>query len=194
MNNLQKMDDDDFMDINTMSINNCVKRIDNQLFFYGDINETNVRTFKQELYLAQKELRDLKDEARTLIIRFSSSGGSLYDAFSAMEALRQCEIPTVGVVEGYCASACTLLFLCCNGRVMGKYSYFLIHQLSGEHWGTYKELEDSMKNNKKLMDTLSTFYQENTKIPKKQLQEILQHDLWLDAEECKKFGIISAIV
>ena len=40
---------------------------------------------------------------------------------------------------------------------------------------------------------LISFYKENTKIPKKELQELLKHDLWLNAEKALKYGLVDSI-
>ena len=51
-------------------------------------------------------------------------------------------------------------------------------------WGKYEDLKDDMKNNDLLMKTIKSIYVEHTKIPKRQLNKILKHDLWWDAETC----------
>jgi len=52
------------------------------------------------------------------------------------------------------------------------------------------ELEDEFENNKELMTKIMTIYKEHASIPKKQLGEILKHDLWWDIEKCKSYGLI----
>ena len=70
----------------------------------------------------------------------------------------------------------------------------LIHQLSSSLWGTYENLKDGQKNNDMLMQKIKQIYIENTKIPKRKLNEILKHDLWWDAKTCLEYGLIDEII
>ena len=45
-----------------------------------------------------------------------------------------------------------------------------------------------------LMETIRNIYVKHTKIPKKQLNDILKRDLWFDAETCLKYGLIDEII
>ena len=77
---------------------------------------------------------------------------------------------------------------------MHKHSFMLIHQLSSGMWGNYESLKDQMENNDLLMETIRNIYTENTKIPKRILNQILKKDLWFDAEACLKHGLVDEII
>ena len=70
----------------------------------------------------------------------------------------------------------------------------LIHQLSSGSWGKMDELEDEMENLKELMRRIKLIYKNKTKIDKKNLDEILKHDLWWDSKKCLKMGLVDKIV
>jgi ATP-dependent protease ClpP protease subunit len=70
----------------------------------------------------------------------------------------------------------------------------LIHQLSAGSWGKFEELKDDMENNHLIMNKIKGIYEQYTKIPKKQLDEILKHDLWWDAQTCLNYGLIDEII
>ena len=44
------------------------------------------------------------------------------------------------------------------------------------------------------MKKIKGIYEQYTKIPRKQLSEILQHDLWWDAKTCLDYGLIDEII
>ena len=79
-------------------------------------------------------------------------------------------------------------------RYIHKNSFMFIHQLSSGMWGNYEALKDSMENCDILMETIRNIYVKHTKIPKKQLNDILKRDLWFDAETCLKYGLIDEII
>ena len=44
------------------------------------------------------------------------------------------------------------------------------------------------------METIKNLYIERTKIPKKQLNEMLKRDLWWDAKTCLEYGLVDDII
>jgi ATP-dependent protease ClpP protease subunit len=55
-------------------------------------------------------------------------------------------------------------------------------------------MEDDMENSKMLMDKIKNIYKEHTKIPKKELDNILKHDIWWEAEKCLEYGLIDELI
>ena len=72
--------------------------------------------------------------------------------------------------------------------------WMLIHQISGGSWGTFENMKDNMKNFENLMKSLKDIFDKYCKIPKKELDDILQRDIWWDAETCLKYGLVDEIV
>ena len=70
----------------------------------------------------------------------------------------------------------------------------LIHQLSSFCWGKHSEFIDEIENQKKLMGMIKDIYKKYTKVPMSKLDEILKHDLWFNAEECIKYGLVDEII
>ena len=70
----------------------------------------------------------------------------------------------------------------------------LIHQLSSGCWGKMCEIEDEMENLTDFMDKIKKIYVDNTKIPRKELSELLKHDLWLNSEKCLKYSLADEIM
>ena len=44
------------------------------------------------------------------------------------------------------------------------------------------------------MEKIKKIYKENTRIPKKELDNILKHDLWWEAEKCLEYGLVDEIL
>jgi ATP-dependent protease ClpP protease subunit len=79
-------------------------------------------------------------------------------------------------------------------RQINRHAYMLIHQLSSGMWGKYRDMKDEIENLDNMMKTIRGIYMEYAKIPKKKLNEILEHDLWFDAETCLKYGLVDEII
>ena len=120
-------------------------------------------------------------------------GGSLMDTWYIMDLLKNLDHPVYTYIDGYAASAATLISVMGEKRFISPHSFMLIHQLSSGSSGTFSEMDDSMQNNIKFMETIRKIYLTRTLLKEKELNEILKKDLWLDAETCKKYGLIDEI-
>ena len=123
-------------------------------------------------------------------LHINSFGGSVFDAMTAIDTIIASKIPIYTIIEGATASAGTLMSVVGKKRFITPNAYMLIHQLSSSYWGKMNELEDEFKNLQSIMDRIKNIYKEHAKIPKKELSEILKHDLWWDSEKCIRFGLV----
>jgi len=180
------------------------KRIDetaNRIFFYTKIDEESALNLNKILiemsitHIHEKLTRQL-EQADPIYLHINSPGGLLYDALAIVETIKRVQKSGVKVhttIDGYAASAATLLSVVGNKRQMGKYSYMLIHQLSSDNVGKYDEIQDHMKNLDKLMNNIKEIYIKHCKFPEKELIDLLKHDLILDAGTCLKYELIDII-
>ena len=127
-------------------------------------------------------------------LHIQSNGGSLMNALYIVDLIDNLETPVNTYVDGYAASAASLISVMGKERYMTKNSMILIHQLSSGREGKYEELHDDNENLIMLMDKLKTIYMEHSHISEEILDNILKHDLWLDAERCKQYGLIDKII
>tara|TARA_R110001583_G_scaffold86958_4_gene226931 strand:- start:4039 stop:4668 length:630 start_codon:yes stop_codon:yes gene_type:complete len=173
------------------------KIIENNLYFYGDITESNALELNAALYELDKKLTVtgvFLDITPVINLHINSYGGSLFAGLATVDVIRTLNSEVHSYIEGAAASAATIISVSCNKRFIGKYSKMLIHQLSAGAYGKYTELEDDMENNKHLMSTIKEIYKEYTKVPMKKLDEILKHDLWFDSKTSLKLGLVDDIV
>lgn len=182
------------------SITSSIKVIENKIFFYDDVSDSSILDLNKALLEMDSKLQStrltLGDDAVDPIIHLhiKSDGGDIYSGIASVDFMSQLRSKVYTYVEGCVASAGTLMSIVGDKRYMGRKSYLLIHQLSGETYGKYSELQDHMYNSDKLMRFIKDHYKEYTKIPMKKLDEILKKDILLDAKECLQYGIIDEIL
>ena len=128
-----------------------------------------------------------------IFLHINSKGGSVFDAFNAIDVIQSCRMPIHTIVEGATASAGTLMSVVGEKRYMTKNAFMLIHQLSSVCWGKMSEIEDEFENLQELTEKIKEIYSENTKIPKKELSKLLQHDLWLNSSKSLKYGLVDEL-
>jgi ATP-dependent Clp protease, protease subunit len=176
---------------------NSVRVIENTIYFYGDVTESNALDLNSTLHAVDKKLKVSAQflEAKPVInLHINSYGGSLFAGLATVDTIRRLDADVHSFIDGAAASAATIISTSCTTRSIGKYSKMLIHQLSSGMYGKYTELEDDMENNKHLMDTIKSIYKEYTQVPMKKLNEILKHDLWFDSATCLELGLVDKII
>jgi ATP-dependent protease ClpP protease subunit len=44
------------------------------------------------------------------------------------------------------------------------------------------------------MKKIKDIYKEHTRIPKREMDKILQHDIWWEAEKCLEYGLVDELI
>lgn len=181
-----------------MSNQPMIERVENNLYFYLDIDRPSILNLNKNLEALNNELIFQaivqKREPAKIFLHINSYGGSMFAGFSAMDTILTSKVPVVTIVDGACASAATFLSIVGSQRLIKRNSYILMHQLSSAHWGTYENLKDDMENLDKFMTTVKQIYKQFTKLPVKKISEILKHDIWFSAVEAKEYGLVDEII
>lgn len=171
---------------------------DNRIYFYSEVTRgKNLALNKSITELSnyyQAVGISLNTPPAELYLHINSYGGSVFAGLSSVDYILNCKVPVTTIIDGCAASAATLMSVVGKRRLMHKHAYMLIHQLSSGMWGKYEDLKDDMENCDNFMKTIKDIYEEHTNIPKKELDKILKHDLWWDAETCLKYGLIDEII
>ena len=192
-------DEHDYDDENGAG-NNGVTVDGNHIYFQTNVSDKSVteliKVINQKNNEFKKLLKNKLIESVTptnLWLHITSFGGSLLACFRAVDAIKKSIMPIYTVVEGYAASAGTLMSVVGKKRFMTPSAYMLIHQLSGGACGTYWELKDEHINTEMMMNDIYNIYVEHTKMTKKELEEYLSHDLWFKVDKCIEIGLVDEI-
>ncbi len=175
-----------------------IQDVNNEIYFYGPVSQRSCFELKNklnELDLKSRTLRlQYKMKLPPIHLHIQSSGGSLYHTLYIIDLIDKLETPVYTYVDGFAASAATLISVVGKKRFMTKNSLMLIHQLSGGDAGKYYELQDQMTNMGVLMKIIGNVYVNHTKLNVNHLNYLLQKDLWLDADTCLGFGLVDEII
>lgn len=174
-----------------------VERENNHIYFHCEVDRESIFELTTLIREAEEESLltsfKLNIEEVPIYLHINSLGGCVYSAFSLIDIINSCRISIYTIIEGATASAGTLISIFGKKRYIRPNAHMLIHQLSSECWGKMSEIEDEFKNLQDLMDKIKNMYKDNTKIPKKELNELLKHDLWLDSDKCLKYGLVDEL-
>ena len=173
-------------------------KLDNSLFFDSPVTEESAIALEQQLLNLNKLNLQLKKHHNIdngpINLHIRSFGGSLFHTLYLIDLIKNLDTPVYTYIDGFAASAATLLSVVGKKRFMTKHSIMLIHQLSSGSSGKYSELKDEEQNIDMLMDMIVEVYLEHTKIDKMTLNNLLKHDWWLDSAKCLKLGLVDEII
>ena len=175
-----------------------IQDINNELYFYGPVSQRSCFELKNKL-------NDLDTKSSIFHIQYQidpppihlhiqSEGGSLYHTLYIMDLIESMKTPVYTYVDGFAASAATLLSVVGKKRYMTQHSLMLIHQLSGSESGKFNELQDQMSNMSILMKIIVEVYLSRSKLNEETLAVLLQKDFGLDSKTCLEYGLVDEII
>jgi ATP-dependent Clp protease protease subunit len=180
------------------SSNSSCYALNNHIYFNDDITMESVTVLN-------RTIRELQDELIILGIKndidpppiklhLTTYGGLVYAAFSVIACIKSSKVPVHTIIDGYAASAGTLISVCGARRYIHRHSSMMIHELSAGMWGRMSVMEEKMEDLKKMMEKLKEIYTTHTKLTNKKLDKILTKDSDWYAEECLANGLVDEII
>jgi len=173
--------------------------VDNNIYFNDDITMDTINKLNKQMRSLQTKLtamaNNLNIESPPIRLHITSNGGSVYAAFRAINCMKSLTIPIHTIVDGYAASAATMISVCGDKRYINKYSNMLIHELrSATSWNKMSELEDEVENMKKIMDQIKDIYVDHTNLTRVELNKLLKRDMDWDVNKCLQAGLVDEIL
>lgn len=171
---------------------------DNHIYYYADVTETSCFELNKKIAEVTNNMLQISNrytiDPPPIWLHIKSYGGCIFDSITTIDTIKSNRVPIYSVIEGCAASAATLISVVAHKRYIRPNAYMLIHQLSSSFWGKMSEIRDDYKNLNELMDFITRIYLQHTKVPKKKLREILEHDLWWNSPKCVKLKLVDEIL
>lgn len=169
----------------------------NHIYFYSHVNSDRCLDLIKQLRTLDEKLRNEKlsrdvpeeNDYAPIWLHIQSGGGSLFAGWAACDQLEQIKTPVYSIVEGYAASAATLISMSCTRRYIQPRAMMMIHQLSAAAWGTYQEIQDWNKMLDVSMEQLVNFYVTKSNLSEERVRDALKHDSWFSSQECLDVGL-----
>lgn len=178
---------------------NKVEFVSNRVYFYSGVSRPKILRLNKAITNLNSNLQARQmvyggSEPEPIKLHINSYGGSVFAGLSAVDYILTSKVPIHTIIDGCAASSATLMSVVGSHRLMHRNACMLIHQLSGHMWGKYQDMQDDMKNSEMLMEKIRSIYKTYTRVPEKELDEMLKHDLWWNAETCLKYGLVDEII
>lgn len=132
-------------------------------------------------------------------ILLSSEGGDLYYGFNLIDQIDKATTPTTIHIMGMAASMGLLIAMAGKNNpnvktVCHPFSVGLLHSGDIDLKGTLDSAEDSFNFLQKYRGKIKRYILSHSQITKNYYAKIQRNELWLDAEDMLKLGIVDEII
>ena len=181
--------DNDIIKLNNGENNAIIHTIKNNIYFTGPLTDESV--FAITTNLISLQYRDFTE----INLHIQSGGGSLLPSLGLVDLIRTSDIPINTFIDGYVASAATLISIVGAKRFISKHGTMLVHELKmSNDYSKYREIKDYAANADTLMQIIKDIYMEYSNINETTLNHLLEHDLWLNSRQCSDYGFVDVLI
>lgn len=161
------------------------------IFLHDEVNEHTAGLIVAQLLFLQSE-----DPKKDIYFYINSPGGVIYDGLAIYDTMQfvSCDVQTFGI--GLQASMGA--FLLSSGtkgkRFVLPNAKTMIHQPSGGSRGRVSDMEIDLKEAIALKKKLNEILAKNTGQTIKKIEQDVERDYWMSAEETVKYGLVDKII
>jgi len=163
-----------------------------RIIFLGE----DVNSHTANLVVAQMLFLEAEDPKKDIILYINSPGGSVYDGMAIFDTMQfvKPDIQTIGI--GLQASMGA--FLLSSGtkgkRLLLPHSKVMIHQPSSGTRGKVTDMEIDLNESLKTKKLLNEILAKNTGQKLSKIENDVDRDYWMTAEEAVKYGIADQVI
>ena len=150
--------------------------------------------YLKKLDMTSKQLEVQYGHVFPIKLHIQSGGGMLMPTFYVCDVIKGLDTPVEVYIDGFVASAASLIAICGSKRYMTRHSFMLIHQLQSQSSGRLNEMKDEISNLDFFNNNAKDIYFENSNISEEMLDKLLSDELWIDAKQCLELGLIDEII
>lgn len=141
-------------------------------------------------------VHDIEYKPKPIKIYIDSYGGAVYQCFGLIGVMEKSQTPIHTYVTGAAMSCGFIILIHGHKRFGYKHATPLYHQVSTGFWGKVADMEEDLKEAKRLQKKIEDMTIERTKITPSKLEKIYKRktDWFMSAEDALKLGVIDEIV
>lgn len=156
---------------------------------YGDIGDV-----WDEDSVSAAELLDTlsSNRAADVELHVNSGGGSVFDAFAIMTALRNHPGQVTAYVDGLAASAASYLIAAADKVVMSSVAWLMIHNASGLVVGNAADMRKTADDLEQIDAAIAAIYAKRSGTGHDFAADMAD-ETWLDAEQALELGLVDEV-
>ena len=163
------------------------------LFIFGEI--TSWRWYDGDVSASsfQKDLESI-GQVDTLNIHINSCGGNVFEGIAIFNLIKQYNANKNVYIDGIAGSIASVIAMAGDNIYMSNTSIIMIHNCWTWTSGNAEDLRKTADDMDKVMKALKNAYLAKVNIKEERLQELLDEESYLTADECLEMGFCSEII
>lgn len=127
----------------------------------------------------------------TVNLYINCMGGSVKEALGIHSVLQRCPAKVIAYIDGFAASAASVIAMAAEQIIMPRNTAMMIHNARTEAYGNPAELRKAADDLEVINTAAIKSYTMHAgdKLPEEKLQEMLDAETWLTAEDCVQYGL-----
>lgn len=166
-----------------------LKRRRNHIWINSEINDELLLEFQQALLDVQQHENHNEESHCPVTVHLHSGGGSAFAGLAIYDLLRGYPGEVTTIVEGFAASAASIILMAGQYRYIRPSGFILIHAPTLGLYGKYQEIKDHMKMLEMLKSRMQEIYSQRTKQSMDRVHEWLEHETWFSQDQAVAFGL-----
>lgn len=166
-----------------------------ELELYGEISqsswwgdEVTPKHFSDDL----KALGDVDE----ITVRINSGGGDVFAAFGIYTRLKDCKARIVAKIDGWAASAATIIAMAADEIQIPAAAVFMIHNVKVGLCDYYEasELEKMQEELKTIKQSIVNAYAEKTGKSEDEISQLMDNETWYDGKQAVESGFCDKLM
>lgn len=151
-------------------------------------SETSAQHFREEL--------DKLGNVNQINVYINSKGGDVGEGIGIYSQLKRHKAHKTAYIDGYACSIASVIPMACDEVVMSPPATMMIHPAWSVAAGNAAELRKCADDLDKITESTKQAYllKSNGKISEKELNELMNAETWLTAQECIKYGLANKLL
>ena len=137
------------------------------------------------------EMKEYKDTPVNL--RINCLGGDVFDGMAMYNIIKKREAKTTSYIEGIAASMGSVIALAADEVIMAENSLFMIHNAWGGAMGEAEDMRKTASVLEKISGEIANIYKRKTRLSLDRIQDMMDEETWLNAEEAYELGFVDTI-
>jgi len=154
----------------------------------GEVNSVMANIIKAQILYLESE-----DSTKPIWLYIDSPGGCVHSGLGIRDIMDLVECPIYTLCVGMAASMGYYLLNAGDKRFITRFSQIMAHKVSAGNRGHIEDMRRSFEHSDRLNELLGNHLAEAADMPIEEYMQIVDRDLWLNAEEALVLGNRGAV-
>lgn len=124
----------------------------------------------------------------------NSPGGDVGAGLALIDIMESLTSKITTIITGESCSMASYISICGDTRYITKHGIWMMHPMSVWHDDYLGFVKDRVAYETKMQGMMDIILEENSGLTRKEIEDVKNHELWLDANQCLEKKIVDKIV